>query len=35
MILFALIVSFMLGWIAHKLADMCDRKREEDVNEKH
>lgn len=35
MILFALIVSFMFGWLAHKAADMYDRKREEVEHEKH
>lgn len=30
MTVFALIVSFMLGWIAHKVADMYDRKREKE-----
>lgn len=30
MILFACIISFILGWIAYKAADMYDRKREED-----
>lgn len=30
MTVFAFIISFMLGWIAHKAADMCDRKREKE-----
>jgi hypothetical protein len=28
MTVFACIICFMLGWIAHKAADMYDRKRE-------
>lgn len=34
MTLFACIISFMLGWIVHKVADMYDRKREKEVKEK-
>lgn len=33
MTVFYLIVSFMLGWIAHKVADMYDRKREKEIKE--
>lgn len=29
--LFACIVSFMLGWIAYKVADMYDKKREKEA----
>jgi hypothetical protein len=31
MTLFVCIVSFMLGWIAYKAADMYDRKRDTEV----
>lgn len=30
MTMFAYIVSFMLGWLAHKATDMYDRKREKE-----
>lgn len=33
MIAYFLIVSFMLGWIAHKVCARIDKKREEDEND--
>lgn len=33
MTLFACIISFILGWIAHKAADMYDRRREKEAQD--
>ena len=33
MTVFACIISFILGWLAYKAADMYDRKREKEMEE--